>query len=307
MHLCDARLPLFCHLEVNSLISLCRSTSAQVWEEAYANVLDQPFSEDVLMAKADCTGLGEALCRDQHIHAFPTIRVYRHHASVSHETYVGDRTHEALEAFVADNVHDADHTEAVRSGASEMGEQGEGCIIRGVVLVNRVPGNFHISAHSQSHSFQPGKLNLSHSVGKMTFGRPLSASMLRLLPTDVIAAYDALAGTVHVASGSNTSLEHYLKVVHTSHLFGRRQIDTYQYTASSNYYQDGTALPSAVFSYDMSPMQVLVRRERQSFSAFLTQLCAILGGVFTVTGLIDAVLYHSSATLKRKMQVGKLI
>eukprot|EP00967_Tisochrysis_lutea_P149411 scaffold287165_cov36-Tisochrysis_lutea.AAC.2 len=93
-----------------------------------------------------------------------------------------------------------------------MGEQGEGCIIRGVVLVNRVPGNFHISAHSQSHSFQPGKLNLSHSVGKMTFGRPLSASMLRLLPTDVIAAYDALAGTVHVASGSNTSLEHYLKV-----------------------------------------------------------------------------------------------
>jgi preprotein translocase subunit SecG len=52
---------------------------------------------------------------------------------------------------------------------------------------------------------------------------------------------------------------------------------------------------------------VLVRRERKSFASFLTQLCAILGGVFTVTGLVDGIVYHGSATLKRKMQVGKLI
>ena len=32
--------------------------------------------------------------------------------------------------------------------------------MRGVVLVNRVPGNFHISAHSKSHSFQHGMPNM---------------------------------------------------------------------------------------------------------------------------------------------------
>jgi len=31
-------------------------------------------------------------------------------------------------------------------------------------------------------------------------------------------------------------------------------------------------------------VQVVVQEERESFAAFLTQLCAIIGGVFTVTG-----------------------
>lgn len=31
-------------------------------------------------------------------------------------------------------------------------------------------------------------------------------------------------------------------------------------------------------------MQVQVREVRQSLSTFLTQICAIIGGVFTVTG-----------------------
>ena len=46
--------------------------------------------------------------------------------------------------------------------------------MRGVVLVNRVPGNFHISAHSKSHSFQHGMLNMSHYVEAMSFGKMLS-------------------------------------------------------------------------------------------------------------------------------------
>ena len=32
-----------------------------------------------------------------------------------------------------------------------------------------------------------------------------------------------------------------------------------------------------------TPHQVMVQEERESFAAFLTQLCAIIGGVFTVT------------------------
>jgi len=181
-----------------------------VWEEAYANVMQKPFARDVLMAKADCTGAGANLCREQHIHAFPTVRVYRHHAAVSHESYVGDRTHEALERFVEENVHDDDHEEAVRSGESEVGGVGEGCLVKGVVLVNRVPGNFHISAHSKAHSFQPGQLNMTHEIGRMTFGRPLTPAMLRLLPDDVAAAHDVLARTLHVGQHGVNSVSSHL-------------------------------------------------------------------------------------------------
>jgi len=279
-----------------------------VWDEAYANVKEQSYARDVLMAKADCTAMGAELCRDQHVHAFPTVRIYRRHNPVSHENYVGDRTHEAFERFVQENVYDRDHSEAVRAGETEVNVAGEGCSVRGVVLVNRVPGNFHISAHSKSHSFQSGKLNMSHTVGSMTFGRSLSPAMLRLIPDEVASAHNVLAGSAHIALGHNTTLEHYLKVVHTTYAFrARRHLDTYQYTSNSNNYQDGDSLPAAVFSYDISPMQVFVQEEKKSFASFLTQICAIIGGVFTVTGLLDGLVYHGSASIKRKMELGKAI
>jgi|EP00900_Chrysochromulina_parva_P000305 thiol-disulfide isomerase/thioredoxin len=280
-----------------------------VWEEAYGNVVRKEYAGDVLMGKADCTGGGQDLCQKQHVHAFPTVRVYRRHNPHSHESYVGDRTHQALEAFVENNVHDADETESLAEEQSEVSAgPGEGCLVRGVVLVNRVPGNFHLSAHSKSHSFQPHKLNMSHTVSSMTFGKALTPTQLRLLPREVELGYNGLAGTEHHSIGHNTTLEHYLKVVHTTYeVSAARTLETYQYTVNNNHYQDGESLPSAVFAYDISPMQVTVTEVRQSLAAFLTSICAIIGGVFTVTGLIDGGIFHTTNALKKKMEIGKAI
>ena len=41
-------------------------------------------------------------------------------------------------------------------------------------------------------------------------------------------------------------------------------------------------------------LQVVFKEKRQSFTHFLTNVCAIVGGVFTVSGLIDAFIYHGS-------------
>jgi len=283
-----------------------------VWEEAYMNVMKTRHANDVLFAKADCTSAGgQELCHTQHVHAFPSVKVYRRHNPHSHESYVGDRTHGALEAFVDNNVHDADHTEAVAEGDVELGAgRHEGCVMRGVVLVNRVPGNFHISAHSKSHSFQHGALNMSHSVDSMSFGKMLSPAQQRLLPAEVAQGWNVLSKTEHIASGKNTTMEHYLKVVHTTYLIGSgrgKNLETYQYTVNNNNYEDGESLPAAVFSYDVSPMQVMVQEERESFAAFLTQLCAIIGGVFTVTGLLDGLVYHGHDLIARKGEIGKAI
>jgi hypothetical protein len=46
---------------------------------------------------------------------------------------------------------------------------------------------------------------------------------------------------------------------------------------------------------------------RQSLAAFLTSICAIIGGVFTVTGLIDGGIFHTTNALKKKMEIGKAI
>ena len=50
-----------------------------------------------------------------------------------------------------------------------------------------------------------------------------------------------------------------------------------------------------------------MREEGKSFASFLTQMCGIIGGVFTVTGLLDAAFFHTSASLRKKMEIGKAI
>jgi len=57
--------------------------------------------------------------------------------------------------------------------------------------------------------------------------------------------------------------------------------------------------------YELSPIMVKFTEERKSFTHFLTGVCAIIGGVFTVAGIIDALVYHSLRNIKKKIEIGK--
>jgi hypothetical protein len=114
-----------------------------------------------------------------------------------------------------------------------------------------------------------------------------------------------------------TTLKHYLKVVPTRNLFlGQDQpLDTYQY--SSNYaefsphlgalemHSAGEAsepaalVPQAIVSYDISPLRIVHRQHAQGLGSYLTQLCAVVGGVFTVFGLIDNAVHAGVKAVKQ--------
>ena len=49
------------------------------------------------------------------------------------------------------------------------------------------------------------------------------------------------------------------------------------------------------------------REERMSFLHFLTSVCAIVGGVFTVSGILDAFVYHGAQAVRKKVDLGKQI
>ncbi len=49
-------------------------------------------------------------------------------------------------------------------------------------------------------------------------------------------------------------------------------------------------MPEARFSYDISPMSVLVKAKGKKFYEFITSMCAVIGGTFTVVGLFNGVL-----------------
>jgi len=181
----------------------------------------------------------------------------------------------------------------------------EGCMLAGFVMVNRAPGNFHIQARAPGHSFNPDNLNTTHFVSSLTFGSPLSLREISTLNKNTAPFVDTLASDLFVSRNFGVTREHYVKVVHTSYykLGATQPVSTYQYTSTDTEYVEHP--PSAKFSFDLSPTQIVIRQSRQPLSTFITSVCAIIGGVFTVIGLIDSVLYHSLNVLKKK-NLGKL-
>ena len=50
-----------------------------VWAKTHEELKKQPYAGQVRMGRVDCTAAdAQQLCQRQHIHAFPTIRVFRH-------------------------------------------------------------------------------------------------------------------------------------------------------------------------------------------------------------------------------------
>ena len=52
--------------------------------------------------------------------------------------------------------------------------------------------------------------------------------------------------------------------------------------------------------YDFSPIMVRLIETRRSFLYFLTSVCAILGGVFALSGIIDTIFHRAAEATKKK-------
>ena len=93
------------------------------------------------------------------------------------------------------------------------------------------------------------------------------------------------------------SHHHYSKVVSThyemtSMLSSANTILGYQMlTQSQIMHYDEMDVPEAKFAYDLSPMAVVVSSKGRRWYDFVTSVCAIVGGTFTVLGLVDGMLY----------------
>ncbi|KAI4340047.1 hypothetical protein MLD38_024922 [Melastoma candidum] len=300
------------------------------WEKA-AKIIRERYDPEtdgrILMGKVDCTVSGD-LCRRNHIQGYPSIRIFRKgsdvredHGHHEHESYYGDRDTETLvktmEALVAPiPVESGKHgppadnsTNAVKRPAPLTG----GCRVEGFVRVKKVPGSLIISAHSGAHSFDTSQMNMSHVISHFSFGRKISPRILsdarRLIPY-IGGSHDRLNGRAfinHHDVGANVTIEHYLQIVKTEVLTSgnHKLIEEYEYTAHSSLVQT-LHIPVAKFHFELSPMQVLITENPKSLSHFLTSLCAIIGGVFTVAGILDSI-FHNTFRLMKKVELGKNI
>ena len=65
--------------------------------------------------------------------------------------------------------------------------------------------------------------------------------------------------------------------------------------------QEGSSLlPGVYVVYDFSPLRSVIKETHLPLFELCTSLCAILGGVFTVMGMIDSFFYSVGKQVKRK-------
>lgn len=101
---------------------------------------------------------------------------------------------------------------------------------------------------------------------------------------------------------------HYLKLVGTIVEKGTltgNDIISYQYTATHNGEAVKNHLPEVRISYDISPTVVRIHNNSQRWYEFLTKLCAIVGGFFTVMSLVDSGI-NNILQRSKKDSMGKL-
>eukprot|EP00189_Rhodosorus_marinus_P010713 CAMPEP_0184740444 /NCGR_PEP_ID=MMETSP0315-20130426/3470_1 /TAXON_ID=101924 /ORGANISM="Rhodosorus marinus, Strain UTEX LB 2760" /LENGTH=368 /DNA_ID=CAMNT_0027210129 /DNA_START=192 /DNA_END=1298 /DNA_ORIENTATION=- len=203
--------------------------------------------------------------------------------------------------------------QCVKEGAVVDNElvAGEGCLVKGKVDVPKVAGNLHISpGHSfdfhgeQLHdnsAFDGNSLNLSHRINRLSYGDSFPGQKNPLDETDKTLTDDEPLG-MH---------EYFVKIVPTTYkkasgeAISSNQYSVTEYFRPGEATPSGTLLPGVYFFYDMSPIKVEVTETRKPFLGFIVQLCAIIGGIFTVMGMIDASVYHGGKVIRKKLQLGK--
>jgi len=185
----------------------------------------------------------------------------------------------------------------------------EGCQIYGYLEVNRVGGSFHIAPgksysinHVHVHDVQPfstSDFNVSHVVRHLSFGR------------NVPGKTDPMDGVEGIAEKGSEMFQYYIKIVPTTFArldgstFVTNQFSVTRHSKVISMMMGDSGMPGVFFSYELAPVMVKYSEKKKSFGHFAATLCAIIGGVFTVSGIVDKLIYNSARILQKKAELGK--
>ncbi|CAF1132667.1 unnamed protein product [Didymodactylos carnosus] len=182
---------------------------------------------------------------------------------------------------------------------------GQGCRIVASFRITKVPGNFHISTHRASP--QPDHSDMKHVIHELNFGDSIKG--FRRIPNR--KAFHPLRRYNNTLRPSHVSHDYLLKIVPTiyENLAGTRRRPyqfTFVYREHNPTHAHGVnVLPVIWFRCDTIPITVKYTERRPKLYTFITSICAVVGGTFTVASILDSLILSASALLK-KIELGKM-
>jgi endoplasmic reticulum-Golgi intermediate compartment protein 3 len=185
--------------------------------------------------------------------------------------------------------------ETLREQFSDTG----GCQIYGKMELNKASGHIHIVPHANGFqgvkapsngvlnllellSFTFQQFNITHTINSLSFGDHFPGIK------------SPLDGEYRNVGDTHGMYQYYVKIVPTRY----KKIDGYE--IESNQYSvtehlrhlspgSGRGMPGVYFYYQLSPLQAQYEEKRPSIFRFFTSACALVGGCFTVMGIVDLI------------------
>jgi len=184
-------------------------------------------------------------------------------------------------------------------------QEGEGCNIYGTMEVARVTGTFSIAPVSrlptsrlqrnvELSADQASAFNVTHQIKRLSFG------------TDFPGQHNPLDDIWTHSPGGAAVSRYFLKVVPTTYEFiGGSSVHTNQFSVTQYFKSltadsESTMMPCISFVFELTPLKVRkTERRGGSFFSFFTRSAAVIGGVFTVAGILDSALYVGTRQLEK--------
>jgi thiol-disulfide isomerase/thioredoxin len=176
-----------------------------------------------------------------------------------------------------------------------------GCQLVGHVMVDTAPGKFLIQAQSFGKHFAAHMTNVSHIVHHFSFGdmeaqEVVANSGWKGIPSKFVESLHPLDGNVYVTEGLHQAYHHHMRVVTTefgdSHLikWARDKVRrVYRILSNTQLATYRTSIvPEAKFEYDLSPIGMSYLEISRNWYDYFTGLLAIIGGTFTVIGMLES-------------------
>ncbi|EWM28250.1 endoplasmic reticulum-golgi intermediate compartment protein 3 [Nannochloropsis gaditana] len=183
----------------------------------------------------------------------------------------------------------------------------EGCNIHGSLLLTHDSGNVHFAPGEQLR--QSGALNVADLVTFTFLQFNVSHEIHHLSLGEEFPGFRSpLSNQKRSVADGYGMYQYYLKVVPTiyKHLSQPPTVSN-QYAVSEHirHINPGSnrGLPGVWFFYDTSPVHVEFQERRKGLLPFLTSVCAIVGGVFSVFGVVDGVVHN---LMKNGLPTGKM-